>query len=118
MAASFYFNTKRTPLKIDRAFWQKKIQRIVVPYLLWSLLYVVTKLAIAFLAKETAQIPQILADPVAIVFLGGASYHLYFIPLLIAGTTLLYLANYLNQVKYSIFLLSFWLQSVFCFISF
>lgn len=89
-----------------------------MPYLLWSLLYVVTKLAIAFLAKETAQIPQILADPVAIVFLGGASYHLYFIPLLIAGTTLLYLANYLNQVKYSIFLLSFWLQSVFCFISF
>lgn len=107
LAASFYFSTKRTPLKINRAFWQKKIQRIVVPYLLWSLLYVVVKLAIAFLTQETTQIPQLLADPVAIVFLGGASYHLYFIPLLIAGTTLLYLANYLSQVKYSVFLLSF-----------
>lgn len=107
LAASFYFSTKRTPLKINRAFWQKKIQRIVVPYLLWSLLYVVVKLAIAFLTQETAQISQLLADPVAIVFLGGASYHLYFIPLLIAGTTLLYLANYLSQVKYSVFLLSF-----------
>lgn len=107
LAASFYFSTKRTPLKINRAFWQKKIQRIVVPYLLWSLLYVVVKLAIAFLTQETAQIPQLLADPVAIVFLGGASYHLYFMPLLIAGTTLLYLANYLSQVKYSVFLLSF-----------
>jgi peptidoglycan/LPS O-acetylase OafA/YrhL len=107
LAASFYFSTKRTPLKINRAFWQKKFQRIVVPYLLWSLLYVVVKLAIAFLTKETAQIPQLLTDPVAVVFLGGASYHLYFIPLLIAGTTLLYLANYLSQVKYAVFLLSF-----------
>jgi peptidoglycan/LPS O-acetylase OafA/YrhL len=107
LAASFYFSTKKTPLKINRAFWQKKFQRIVVPYLLWSLLYVVVKLAIAFLTQETTQIPQLLADPVEIVFLGGASYHLYFIPLLIAGTTLLYLANYLSQVKYAVFLLSF-----------
>jgi peptidoglycan/LPS O-acetylase OafA/YrhL len=107
LAVSFYFSTKRTPLKIDRAFWQKKIQRIVLPYLLWSLLYVVAKMAIAFFTRETAQIQQLLADPIAVVFLGAASYHLYFIPLLIAGTTLLYLANYLNQVKYSIFLLSF-----------
>ncbi|MEY2832153.1 MAG: hypothetical protein RLZZ574_1411, partial [Cyanobacteriota bacterium] len=107
LAAFFYFSTKRTPLKIDRAFWQKKIQRIVVPYLLWSLLYVLAKLAIAFVTKETAQMQQLLSDPVAVIFMGAASYHLYFIPLLIAGTTLLYLANYLNQVKYSIFWLSF-----------
>ncbi|MEY2832895.1 MAG: hypothetical protein RLZZ574_2154, partial [Cyanobacteriota bacterium] len=50
---------------------------------------------------------QLLSDPVAVIFMGAASYHLYFIPLLIAGTTLLYPANYLNQVKYSIFWLSF-----------
>lgn len=107
LAASFYFSTIRTPLKINRAFWQKKIQRIVLPYLCWSLLYVVAKLAIAFLTKETASIQQLLPDPVAVIFMGAASYHLYFMPLLLAGMTLLYLANYLNQVKHSIFLLSF-----------
>lgn len=52
LAASFYFSTKRTPLKINRAFWQKKIQRIVVPYLFWSLLYVVVKLAISLMKKN------------------------------------------------------------------
>ena len=107
LAASFYFSTKKTPLKIDRAFWQKKLQRIVLPYLLWSLLYIVAKLAIALLTKETEQMQQLLADPVAIIFMGAASYHLYFMPLLIAGMMLLYLANYLNQIKYPIFLLSF-----------
>lgn len=107
LAASFYFNTKKTPLKIDRTFWEKKIQRIVLPYLLWSLLYVVAKLLISGLTQETAQMQQLLADPVAVVFLGAASYHLYFMPLLMSGMMLLYLANYLNQVKYPIFLLSF-----------
>lgn len=107
LAASFFFSTKRTPLKIDRVFWQKKFQRIVLPYLCWSLLYVVTKLAIAFVTQETAQMRQLVADPVAVIFMGAASYHLYFLPLLLVGMTLLYLANYLSQVKYSIFLLSF-----------
>jgi peptidoglycan/LPS O-acetylase OafA/YrhL len=64
-------------------------------------------LAITFQTQDSRALAQLLADPVALIFLGGASYHLYFMPLLIAGTTLLYLANYLNQVKYSIFLLSF-----------
>lgn len=103
LAASFYFGTKITPLKINRAFWQKKLQRIVLPYLLWSLLYVLAKLALAGLTQKE----QFLADPVALVFMGAASYHLYFIPLLLAGTTLLYFANYLIQVKQPIFLLSF-----------
>ncbi|MEL7406861.1 MAG: acyltransferase family protein [Cyanobacteria bacterium J06558_2] len=43
IAAYFYFSTKKLPLKINRKFWNKKLQRIVIPYLLWSAAYVILK---------------------------------------------------------------------------
>ncbi|MEM7759311.1 MAG: acyltransferase family protein, partial [Cyanobacteria bacterium P01_A01_bin.40] len=39
LAAFFYFSTNKSPLAIDNSFWQKKLQRIVAPYLLWSIFY-------------------------------------------------------------------------------
>lgn len=105
LAAGFYFGTKKSPLKIDRHFWQKKFQRIVVPYLLWSIFYVVSKTVVFALSGDRARLQELLADPIAIAFLGSASYHLYFIPLLLAGTSLLYLTNYLRARKDSGFLL-------------
>lgn len=97
LAASFYFGTKKTPLTINRSFWRKKFKRIVLPYLLWSLFYVVTKTIIYSLTNKTDVVQELLADPIALIFLGAASYHLYFIPLLVAGFLLLYLANYLSK---------------------
>ncbi len=95
LAASFYFGVKKMPLVLDRNFWQKKFQRIVMPYLLWSIFYVVSKTVVFWATNNTEQLQVFLSDPVAIIFFGAASYHLYFIPLLLAGTILLYLANYL-----------------------
>ena len=95
LAASFYFGVKKMPLVLDRNFWQKKFQRIVMPYLLWSIFYVVSKTVVFWATNDTEQLQELLSDPVAIIFFGAASYHLYFIPLLLAGTILLYLANYL-----------------------
>ncbi|MEL6495598.1 MAG: acyltransferase family protein [Cyanobacteria bacterium J06623_7] len=43
LAASFYFGTKKLPLVLDASFWQKKFKRIILPYLFWSLFYVVMK---------------------------------------------------------------------------
>ena len=94
LAASFYFGIKM-PLVLDRTFWQKKFQRIVVPYFLWSIFYVVSKTAVFLATNDTDRVRELLSDPIAIIFFGAASYHLYFIPLLLAGTTLLYLANFL-----------------------
>ena len=107
LAAAFYFGTKKSPLKIDRNFWQKKFQRIVVPYLLWSLFYVVSKTVIFTLSGDGDRLQELLADPMASAFLGAASYHLYFIPLLLAGTILLYWTNYLRSRKNPLFLLTF-----------
>lgn len=97
LAVSFYFGTRKVPLTIDRRFWQKKFKRIVLPYLLWSLFYVITKTVIYSLTNKIDNVQELLADPIALIFLGAASYHLYFIPLLMAGFLLLYLTNYLSK---------------------
>ena len=98
LAASFYFGTQNLPLKIDRRFWQKKFKRIVRPYLLWSLFYVVMKTIIYSATHKEAEVKQLFSQPISLLFFGGASYHLYFIPLLLAGLFLLYLANYLTKL--------------------
>lgn len=106
LAASFYFATKKSPLNISVSFWQKKFKRIIVPYLLWSVFYIISKSVIFVTSNNTSQIPHLLADPVAIVFFGGACYHLYFMPLLVSGTLLLSFANYFTKKQHSIRLLS------------
>jgi len=105
LAAFFYFGTKKLPLTIDRHFWQKKFKRIVLPYWLWSLLYVVMKMVIYSLTGKTAEVKQLLSDPISLIFFGGASYHLYFMPLLVAGLVLLYAANYLTKLPNQILVL-------------
>ena len=106
LAASFYFGVKKMPLVLDRNFWRKKFQRIVMPYLLWSIFYVVSKTVVFLATNDREQIQQMLSDPVAIIFFGAASYHLYFIPLLFAGTILLYWANYLYAQHNSLWTLA------------
>ena len=105
LAASFYFSTKKL-LKLDLVFWQKKWQRVILPYLLWSLFYVISKTVVFTLNGNSNEVRELLADPIAIIFFGAASYHLYFIPLLLAGTVLLYLSNYFTKRQNSIVLLS------------
>ncbi|MEO1802808.1 MAG: acyltransferase family protein, partial [Cyanobacteria bacterium J06629_2] len=39
IASYFYFATRKLPLRISLDFWQKKFRRIVVPYLLWSIIF-------------------------------------------------------------------------------
>ena len=106
LAASLYFGTRKLPLVIDGEFWRKKFQRIVIPYLLWSLFYVVVKTGIYSLTNKTDEVQRMLGDPVALIFMGAASYHLYFMPLLVSGMLLLYLVNYLTRQKKQLLVLS------------
>lgn len=95
LAASFYFATKKLPINISRVFWQKKFKRIVVPYLIWSIFFLFLKSIVFVATNNLSQIQELLSDPIAIIFLGAASYHLYFMPLLFVGMLWLYSANYL-----------------------
>ena len=97
LAASFYFATKKLSINISGAFWQKKFERIVIPYLLWSVFYLFLKSIVFFATNNTSQVQQLLSDPIAIIFLGAASYHLYFMPLLFIGILWLYTVNYFTK---------------------
>lgn len=55
------------------------------------------KSLIALGSENIEELEDLWSDPVAIIFLGKASYHLYFLPLLIAGTLLLYSTKYLVE---------------------
>ena len=105
IATYFYFATKKlSPL--DSNFWRKKFERIVIPYLFWSGLFMSFKSLIALASGNVEQLAKLWSDPVAIVFFGKASYHLYFLPLLIAGSFLLYFTKYLLKLKQPLFLLT------------
>lgn len=102
LAASFYFATTKSPLNISLDFWQKKFKRLAMPYLLWSAFYVILKSIIFLATNNNEKFFQLLADPIAIIFFGGASYHLYFIPLLFTGSLWLCSTNYLTRLQNSI----------------
>lgn len=97
IAAYFYFATKRVSSDLGWDFWRKKSKRIVIPYMLWSSLFMLFKSLIVLGSENIEELEDLWSDPVAIIFLGKASYHLYFLPLLIAGTLLLYSTKYLVE---------------------
>ena len=105
IATYFYFATKRLSQDLNFGFWRRKFKRIVIPYLLWSGLFMSLKSAIAFASGNAEQLAKLWSDPIAVIFFGKASYHLYFLPLLIAGTLLLYSTEYLLKLKNSLLLL-------------
>ena len=105
IATYFYFATKKSDPNLDLSFWQKKFKRIVIPYLLWSGLFISLKSLIALASGDIAGLAKLWSDPVAIIFFGKASYHLYFLPLVLAGTLLLYSVKSLLKFKSSLLLL-------------
>ena len=55
------------------------------------------------LSHQTDRLQILLGDPLSIIFFGGASYHLYFLPLLLAGTSLVLLMPLLQRIGVSNF---------------
>jgi peptidoglycan/LPS O-acetylase OafA/YrhL len=79
-----------------------------MPYVIWSAIFLVSKIVVFTLGHQPDRLQQLLQDPLSIVFLGGASYHLYFLPLLFTGTMLLLipLLSKLETSKYSLLFFS------------
>lgn len=115
IATYFYFATKKLPEHISFSFWRKKLKRIAIPYLFWSAIFVSSKSLLSIASGNTDQLKQLWSDPLAIILFGKASYHLYFLPLLISGTLLLYLAKYVvkHQNYFWIICLGYSLSTVF-----
>lgn len=101
LAASFFFSTRKTDGTTSWNFWKSKIERILIPYALWSIVYLVFRFVFFSLTHQSTKLQTLFRDPLSIIFFGGASYQLYFLPLLFAGTFLILLANYFEKRKIS-----------------
>lgn len=99
LATSLYFTIQKDLSNFSWYFWQKRLKRIVVPYLVWSVFYLISKSFVFWFSNDHSQISKLFLDPLSIIFFGGASYHLYFLPLLLSGTLWLYLARDINKIS-------------------
>lgn len=88
LAAAFYFLTAKPDVVYDAKFWQSKVDRILIPYAVWSTIFFIFRVIIFSLAHKPERLQLLFQDPLSIIFFGGASYHLYFLPLLLTGTLL------------------------------
>ena len=99
LAAAFFFMSSKASEVHSARFWRSKVDRILIPYILWSSIYFVSRVAIFTLSHKPDRIRQLLEDPLSIVFFGGSSYQLYFLPLLFTGIFLVLLLPFLWRLK-------------------
>jgi peptidoglycan/LPS O-acetylase OafA/YrhL len=103
LAVAFYFMTAKPELVYSAKFWRSKVERILIPYAIWTTIFFISRVIIFALTKKADRLQQLLQDPLSIIFFGGASYHLYFLPLLLTGTLLVLLIPLLERYKISAF---------------
>lgn len=120
LAAAFYFMTPKSEIAYSSKFWKSRFNRILVPYAVWSIIFLFSRVAVFILSAKSDRLQQLLQDPLSLVFMGGASYHLYFLPLLLTGSVLTLSMPFIEKKaihKYSLGLLlilsiflNYWLE--------
>jgi peptidoglycan/LPS O-acetylase OafA/YrhL len=107
LATSFYLAISKLYTSGTLYSLRLRLPRLLVPYILWSAIYLLYKILKYWSSHQFQLLANTFQDPIAIVFFGGAFYHLYFIPLLVVGTLLVKTAEYLikNQVRTEVLLL-------------
>ena len=87
-----------------RSAWavsRQRLTRLLLPYVTWTVIYLALKAASAKLADDPERIRRIVRDPGRLVFLGGASVQLYFLPMLAVGMLLVPLVDVLvRRLRY------------------
>lgn len=110
LATSFYLMTRKIDSKVlSWGFWNSRSQRILIPCAIWSVIYLIARSILFSVSHQSERLQKLFQDPLAIIFFGGASYHLYFLPLLFTGSFSILIAYYLVKqkvdLKVTIFLL-------------
>lgn len=110
LATSFYLMTRKIDSKVlSWKFWNSRSQRILIPSAIWSLIYLIARSILFSVSNQSERLQKLFQDPLAIIFFGGGSYHLYFLPLLFTGSFSILIAYYLVKqrvdLKVIIFLL-------------
>ena len=99
LATAFYLAIKKLYLYKSSYPLGLRLIRLLIPYGCWSLFYLLYKAAKYTVAGELTRTVELFRDPLSLIFLGGAAFHLYFIPLLIAGTFLIKFSEFLIRYK-------------------
>jgi peptidoglycan/LPS O-acetylase OafA/YrhL len=97
LATAFHFMTNKAENVNLRKFWQSKIKRILFPYLIWSGIFFVFK--VINFRNNPERLHHLVQDPLSIIFFGGASYHLYFLPMMFTGMFLVMTMPLLQKLK-------------------
>jgi peptidoglycan/LPS O-acetylase OafA/YrhL len=93
LATSFYFMVAKMKVGFSIVhFWRSRVERILIPYCGWSVFYLITKLMLFQVTGQSLKRAELLQDPLALIFFGNVSHHLYFLPLLFTGSSLLIVA--------------------------
>jgi peptidoglycan/LPS O-acetylase OafA/YrhL len=101
LVAAFYFAINKLYTSQGRYPLKSRLLRLLIPYGVWSILYLLYKAAKYVVTGEPDRLFQLFQDPLSLVFFGDASYHLYFLPLLVMGTLLMRLVEFLIEKKVS-----------------
>lgn len=88
LATAFYLNFQKIYSQSTSFPLGSRLLRLLIPYGIWSGIYLLYKVAKYGVEGDFSRISQIFQDPFALIFTGGAAFHLYFLPLLMAGTIL------------------------------
>ncbi len=99
LALSFYLLTTKVDFVYSAKFWKSKAQRILVPYAVWTVLFFSSRAVTFQLTHKTERLQQLYQDPLSIIFCGGSSYHLYFLPLIFIGFLLVLIIPVLDKFK-------------------
>jgi peptidoglycan/LPS O-acetylase OafA/YrhL len=91
--------TSKPEIAYSSKFWKSRFERLLIPYAIWSSIFLISRVVFLTLSKKNDRLEQLLQDPLPIFFFGGASYHLYFLPLLFAGTSLVLLIPFIEKIK-------------------
>ncbi|MEM8828692.1 MAG: acyltransferase [Cyanobacteria bacterium P01_G01_bin.19] len=101
LAVSFLFMTRKPNLAYSSDFWRSRFERIVLPYAIWSVIYLLFRVAFFWASNRLDRVSKLTQDPIAIIFFGWSSYQLYFLPLLLVGTCLILCSGYFYRRQFA-----------------
>ncbi|MDZ8055540.1 MAG: acyltransferase family protein [Aulosira sp. ZfuVER01] len=102
LATSFYLMICRRNPDFSWNYWQVRLQRILFPYIIWTIIFLAIKTIMFLALHQDNKLNELFKDPFSIIFYGGAAIQLYFLPILLVGTSLMIIAFYLDKTKISI----------------
>jgi fucose 4-O-acetylase-like acetyltransferase len=85
LATSLFLTAGRFLSRGTGGFLRTRVDRLIVPYLVWTLIFLVTRSAVHAATGRWDDLRALHAYPLDLLFLGQASGQLYFLPLLFVG---------------------------------